>query len=409
MKFNPRPWNDPEDYVPTNKFQLAVGGAVALPKEKLTPVVIKQFYYDMLYDKEYWSGWLNSEDPDHREEAIESNKHRIDKLIEKDAVAVIIKDPIFKRGSSQTTRVHVEFHHPADFLRFNYEPTRLDTISFKIQNHEFNLYKKEQVYWFINFMKKVFLYLDAEYGWADHFDYLYQHRNDDARQYVFGLVFYGKEMVTKIGREKLLSAPAYKMEELENNSIMLQFHEHPFSKIPEKERRPILKYLGIKQPPKAKTPKWLKKRAPKAIKLEKEAKVKLVVGVNSSDVVFEGMSQNLFDFYCETIHHKLKNAEDIPNAIGFKTWFNGLDTGLEAFVSGSDESGDDEFEAFIGQPINNPLDIFSTDGKFSSVHELDIATIEPVFGTVKEKFTNLCINKEPQFHILLYISQGEIE
>ena len=217
-------------------------------------------------------------------------------------------------------------------------------------------------------------------------------------------------MVEQIGREKLLSAPVYKVEEFENGSIMLQLHEHPFCKIPESQRKPALKHLGISQPKKAKAPKWLKKKPPTDIKLKEETTVRLVAGINAAELSIPGHpQQNLFDFYCEEIHQRVRNFEFVPYAVGFKHWFNSLATGLEAFTAGSNEAGDDEFEAFIGLSVGPERQIFQKGGKgFIQAHELDMNKIGPTLELVGAKLWGLGIHGEPKFHSLLFLFQEDV-
>ena len=405
MNWNPDPWNTiTVDYTPRNSLRNPVGGIVAIMKDRLTEKSINEFYTDILYDE----GYFNI-DPDDTEFLAEMRDKILLGLIEKTQFGFRFVHPAFR---AKFSTMGVSFYNPPEEPWFNYDRSRFDILSFEMADYEISLYNRYQVYWFIDFMKKVFLYLNAEYAWSDHFDYLFKHKYDDARQYVFGLTFYGKEMVEQIGRDKLLSAPVYKVEELENGGIMLQLHDHPFCKLPEKERRPILKHLGIKRPKKAKPPEWIKKRAPKRIKLEEEAKVGLIVGVNASEVKLKGIPGTLFDFYCENIHGKLRDYEEIPYAVGFVRWFDGLDTGLRAYAAGSDEGGEEggDYEAFIGLPVLEPTDILTKEGDtFIPVHDLDIGIVPRVFHKVEERLKALSIDAMPRLYSLVHLFQGGID
>ena len=401
MEWNPDPWENSEvDYHPRNPEHRAIGGIVAIPNTKMTPEFARKFATEVLCNNRLYQTLLSEET---RNKDIETISRC---LSEKTSCGFQFSEPGF-RGSFST--MSIDFYNPPSDPWFNYDRSRVDILSFEMQRYEFFIYNRQQVYWFINFMKKVFVYLDGEYGWADHFDYLRKHKYDDARRLIYGLTFYSREMVEQIGRERLLTAPVYRVEELENGGIMLQLHEHPFCKIPERLRNPILKHLGIKKPKRPKPPQWIKKKAPTGIKLKREAKVQLIAGVNASDVLLEGLPQNLFDFYCEEIHPRVSNFEYTPYAVGFQKWFNGLNTGLEAFAAGSDETGGDEFEAYIGLPVGKARDVFASVEKFAPVHSLNISEVKPVLEMVRNRLRELKIKNEPEIYSILYIYVGEPE
>jgi hypothetical protein len=389
---------------PTNPLKIPLGGVIVIEKNILSKEFCTKMYNDLFIDETYDS--LLTKD-----ELLARRVRLIQGLYEKEGSGFRFVHPAFH---NPFTAVGILFHNPPFDTWFNYDRLKYDILAFRMQSYDIRLTNRDQVYWFMDLMKKVFLYLDAEYCWCDHFDYLYKHRNHDAREYLFGLNFYGREMVEKIGKEKLLTAPVYKVEELDNGSIMLQLHEHPFCKIPESERKPILKHLGIKRKRKAKPPVWVKTRAPGRIKLEMKAYTNLVVGLNASKVMLKGRGESLFAFYCENVHPKLGNAEETPCAVGFKHWFDNLEMGLRGFASGSDESGETggDYKAFIGLPVDKPRDVFSgkpEDGKLIPVHQLPLEKVGSVSREVRERLTTLGSKEEPQLWSLLYLYQGELE
>ncbi|NOU74269.1 hypothetical protein GC098_23215 [Paenibacillus sp. LMG 31458] len=55
---------------------------------------------------------------------------------------------------------------------------------------------------------------------------------------------FGKPYIELFGRDKLLSAPCYHVEELNKDVIALQLTENPFEPIPEEDRRLVKQHLG---------------------------------------------------------------------------------------------------------------------------------------------------------------------
>ncbi len=402
MDWNPNPWKHPIiSYEVRNSDHTALGGIILIRKQKFHDQFIEKFINEILLNHSYYTRMSKSR----RSEKVSIITNA---LKTKSHCGIIFLDENFRGGDS---RYAINFYQPPFDPWFHIESSIYDTIAIDLQSHHISLNHRNQVYWFIDFMKKVFLFIGSEFAWSDHFDYLLKHRNDDARQYIFGLTFYGKEMVEQIGREKLLTAPVYKVEEFENGSIMLQLHEHPFCKIPEKERRPILKHLGIKRPKKVKPPAWIKKKAPKRFKLQQEANIGLIIGVNAAEIKLKGIPGTLFDFYEENIHVKLRDNDEIPVAAGFMRWFDSLETGLNAYASGSDESGEEggEYETFIGLPVHEPTGILTKKGDtFIPIHEINGSGIPSIFEEVREKLKKLFIENDPQLYSVVYLCQGEI-
>ena len=76
---------------------------------------------------------------------------------------------------------------------------------------------------FINLCKELFVRFNYSYGaFRSEYEYDFPFNKEDVLKEKPNIVnFYSKPLVDEIGREKLLSAPAFKVEELENGGIML--------------------------------------------------------------------------------------------------------------------------------------------------------------------------------------------
>ena len=206
-------------------------------------------------------------------------------------------------------------------------------------------------------------------------------------------------MVEQIGREKLLSAPVFRVEEFDNGGIMLQIHEHPISDIKWPYRKRIMDHLGLKpkklEPPKI--PEWLSraKKPPTRIKVDKKREVSVVVGVNADDLDLGG-NLSLYRHYVEKVHPRVK--AEVDEAIAFAKWFNGLDLGLEAFISGT--SIEDEYEVYVGRRGGGLLDYKGHD-------RVDAQGLTTMKDKVVEAFDKLGFKVEPSVQLLLYDVGGK--
>ena len=68
----------------------------------------------------------------------------------------------------------------------------------------------------------------------------------DPRGFAWPLMVFGPEEVERIGRQKLLDAPAWKVEELPYGGIWLQVWENPFD-TPQTDVAILARYLGLKE------------------------------------------------------------------------------------------------------------------------------------------------------------------
>jgi hypothetical protein len=84
-----------------------------------------------------------------------------------------------------------------------------------------------------------------EWAVIDHMPNI-RKRGTALRQYAWGVSIYGPELVEKIGREKLLKTPAYKVEELPWGGVWVQVAENPFT-APAETKRAVEKYLELKK------------------------------------------------------------------------------------------------------------------------------------------------------------------
>ncbi|MBW1784899.1 MAG: hypothetical protein JRL30_29670 [Deltaproteobacteria bacterium] len=251
----------------------------------------------------------------------------------------------------------------------------------------------------ITYFKKIFAELNPVFGYFDTYDYVYSMKQKDPRQYVFGLTFYGKEMVEQIGKEKILSAPAYKVEEFPHGGIMLQIHENPVCYIDWPHRRKIISHLGLKtkKPDKTGIPGWLEgTRIPSEVLIPQKKETMVIVGLNADEMELEE-DLSLFEHFKKKILPGIKSVHEPEFA--FASWFNEQDTGLEAFVSGNMFAL--EYKVFVGEKVG------SLEGFDSMYGDVDPEKIKEAEPRVKRKFEKLGFDEKPFIYFLDYHVEGE--
>jgi hypothetical protein len=83
------------------------------------------------------------------------------------------------------------------------------------EGHDVDLH----ISYLLNYAKLISLCFNPDYGKGDH-ELALEHNNYDFKR-IYWLNFFSPETVEKIGRKKILSAPAYSIDELENGSMLL--------------------------------------------------------------------------------------------------------------------------------------------------------------------------------------------
>jgi len=281
--------------------------------------------------------------------------------------------------------------------KLNYDIQNITTLGFCTSNLQESI--EERCNWFIHYLKKIYLFLDAEFGWCDLFDHLAKFEGKDPRQYVFGMTFYGPNVVEEIGRDKLLCAPVYKVEELENGGILLMLGEQPFFPHPKRYRAAVGKHLGLSPPTEKKitVPAWMKSRKVGRIKLSRKRYFQLVVGVKAEEIIIDKTDTTLYQYFIKNIYEKKDMSS--PEGAALAQWFNNLKTDLAAFVGGS--RYEDVFEVVVGVPVSEPFNI-----DFMG-RELDEEEMRAGVNRCSELFKNYGLNGAPQIHILGYDGSEE--
>jgi hypothetical protein len=73
-------------------------------------------------------------------------------------------------------------------------------------------------------------------------------RRKDLSAFAWGVTIYGPELVARVGRDRLMSAPAFQVKELPWGGVWIQVSENPFQAPPE-AKKALEKHLNLKQLP----------------------------------------------------------------------------------------------------------------------------------------------------------------
>ena len=276
--------------------------------------------------------------------------------------------------------------------RLNINPDEITTLGFCMRG--LSEWNKDRCQWFIDYLKKLYLLFNSEFAWCDLFDYLAKFEGKDPQKYVFGMTFYGPKIVDEIGRERLLTAPVYKVEELENGGFLLMLGEQPFFPHPKSYREAVGNHLGL-TPLKLENiivPKWLRSSKIGRISFPKERYFRLIAGAKPENILIGKTGTNLYDYFMRYIYEKKDLSS--PEGASFTQWFDNLDTEIRVFYGGSRYKK--EKEPFIGLPCG---DEFTID---FSLKELDTEEMRSVVVRCSELFKQYEIYGQPKIHVIGY-------
>lgn len=90
--------------------------------------------------------------------------------------------------------------------------------------------------------------LRPDFAFADVDTTVYANLDVDPWERAWPLMIFGPERVKEVGRDRLLDAPAWKIEELPYGGIWIQVWENPFD-APQKMVTALAKHLGLEPRP----------------------------------------------------------------------------------------------------------------------------------------------------------------
>lgn len=105
----------------------------------------------------------------------------------------------------------------------------------------------EQARWFLDRCRCPIETLTPEFAVSDTGDFLRQHLKHDPSAFAWPLMVLGPERVAKLGRERVLKSPAWKVEELAYGGVWIQVSPNPYS-APRKSLEALATYLGLLAP-----------------------------------------------------------------------------------------------------------------------------------------------------------------
>ena len=92
-------------------------------------------------------------------------------------------------------------------------------------------------------MIKVYYFLSPDFGKGGN-SYAFGSVDGNLRDYLFPINFFGPKEVERIGRRRILAAPAYKVEELKDGGILLLISPNPFEF--QVDPKKVAEFLGLK-------------------------------------------------------------------------------------------------------------------------------------------------------------------
>jgi hypothetical protein len=132
--------------------------------------------------------------------------------------------------------------------QMNWEKDNKASFNFFVVSQDISFLKKEENFnSFMSFCKELTELLEPVRGDIANYTFPDSHEPIDLQirhPEIQWMNFFGKPYIDLFGREKLLSAPCYKVELINDNVIALQATENVFEPIPNEVRTAIKKHLG---------------------------------------------------------------------------------------------------------------------------------------------------------------------
>ncbi len=276
-------------------------------------------------------------------------------------------------------------------------------IHFHLNDDCFYAWSYEHMQWLIAWFREAMLNTGAVFGCLDNSDELLQAGARNPFEHIYGLTCYNKETAERIGIEKLLNAPIYKVEKLRNNYILLQLSENPVATVRKPTKQKLMYKLGLGPAPEDKgtsagkapdLPGWLTGASlPDTVEVPEDCTVQVIAGLRANELHVTGLDadQTLFEYFMEDVLEQM-DCEKRPE-FAFCSWFNGTGTGLEAFAGGC-KVGDEELDVFVGSLV----------GTLSGQHfssEFEFKRIREAMTRTREKFRELGFKEEPKLTFIL--------
>ena len=134
---------------------------------------------------------------------------------------------IIVQPSTLFTKYDFQYRTDKIFICFASFIDNLPTTQIDGTGHTDNRYV-EKISFYLSLMEKVFILFQPDFGWSDTLDNMIPYVKKDPREHVFGVNYYGMDMVNKIGRAQLVSLPDVKINEFDWGGIIIKLRGNPF-------------------------------------------------------------------------------------------------------------------------------------------------------------------------------------
>jgi hypothetical protein len=129
-----------------------------------------------------------------------------------------------------------------------FEKEGWEWVGIRSNNKHFDHTAVPDMEWFADRVRAAIRFFEPDFGCGALDTQLYKGFQEEPRDFAWPVLIYGREMVAKHGRDKLLSAPVFLAEELPFGAVWLQVAEKPF--VMEKAAlKPLASHLSLKVAP----------------------------------------------------------------------------------------------------------------------------------------------------------------
>ncbi|SRR6266540_762795 len=218
-----------------NRFRMGASVIFEIPSDRFNERTCYGLLKDGLDDYQY-----------KEETKFNPQRHRI---LAKGTNTGAFHNPKYPSDVAAGIDIALDLHGRYDESGLGYQgPNRF--LGLHLQAYDEYLERPEKFQLFLDLLPRAFDILQVPYGWGDDFDHLLKFKKKDPRRHAFGLNFYGREAVAKIGRDRVLSAPAWRVDQRPWGGIIVQLVEKPFHAIrtiPDETREALRKHLRLEE------------------------------------------------------------------------------------------------------------------------------------------------------------------
>lgn len=105
----------------------------------------------------------------------------------------------------------------------------------------------EEMEWFLEKARSVFPTVKPDFALADRQENIVKHLGEDPQGLAWPVLYYGPQLVASHGRDAVMGAPAWRVEEFADGGVWIQVLQNPFL-ARKADLVPLAKHLGLQVP-----------------------------------------------------------------------------------------------------------------------------------------------------------------